>query len=223
MKKALLSASLLVALVGLASLRPPVSQATSNNKGVAGSGNGLTAQAIVVPKITKAAFEKKDLIVEGENFVAGAKLLLNGTKPLKTQNDDTTPSTKLIVKKASKTLPEDEIISLQVKNPDGLVSEAFGFFTGLTLTFHNTINGSSTSFAVGRFFLLNFDDPGFEWQIFNIAHLDDSVEVISFKVPLLPKAQGLFWARQSGGTIIYMRGEQIGQPPFVWQVGLEAR
>lgn len=220
-KKALLLASMLVVL-GLTGLRPAVSRATSHLNGVTGSGNRSTLQ-VIVPKITKATIEKKDLVVEGESFAAGASILFNGTKTLKARNDDVTPGTKLIVKKGRNSLPEDEVVSVQVKNPDGLVSEAIGFFTGLTLTYHNTQDGGGISLRVGQIFLLSFDDPDIGWNIYYAVRLGEVIGEISYRVPQLPNAQGLFFAKQSGLAAFRMEGVTSGRPPFLWLVNLDVQ
>ena len=61
----------------------------------------------------------KKLIVVGENFDPDAVILINGEEQ-KTRNDDQNPGTTLIIK------PGDR---LQVRNPDGPLSEEF-IFTG---------------------------------------------------------------------------------------------
>ena len=60
----------------------------------------------------------------GENFVSGAVILLNGEEQ-KTRNDGQNPQTTLIGKKAGRKIkPGDRV---QVRNPDGTISEAFNF------------------------------------------------------------------------------------------------
>ena len=68
----------------------------------------------------------KKLFLFGENFDPGAVILINGEEQ-KTRNDDQNPETTLIGKKAGKKIkPGDR---LQVRNPDGPLSEEF-IFTG---------------------------------------------------------------------------------------------
>lgn len=221
-KKALVLLTSVLVVLGLTGLRPAVSRARSHPKGVTGSGNRAAAQ-ITSPKITKATIAKKDLIVEGENFAAGASILFNGTRLLKAKNDDVTPSTKLIVKKGRNSLPEDEVVSVQVKNPDGLVSEGIGFFTGLTITYHNTQDGGGISLRVGQIFLLSFDDPDIGWNIYYAVRLGEVIGEISYRVPQLPNAQGLFFAKQSGLAAFRMEGVTSGRPPFLWLVNLDVQ
>src|SRR5262249_52438480 len=113
------------------------------------------------PVISSARIEDEQLIVEGMNFAEGAKILVNGVH-IKTQGGSDDPSKTLIVSKASKRLARDEIVGLQVKNPDGQVSPSFNFFTGLTLNMQNT--QSTVNVPAGRKFLLMFNNPGVFWQ-----------------------------------------------------------
>ena len=87
---------------------------------------GNTFAAVMPPKITMASVAGKKLIVAGENFDPDAVILINGEEQ-KTRNDDQNPGTTLIGKKAGKKIkPGDR---LQVRNPDGPLSEEF-IFTG---------------------------------------------------------------------------------------------
>lgn len=221
-KKPLLLTSILVVLMGLTGLRPAISRATNSLNSPTDPGNRVALQ-LVEPKITKATIVKKDLIVEGENFGDGATLLFNGTKTLKTRNDDVMPGTKLIVRKGRNLLPVDEVVSLQVKNPDGQVSEAIGFFTGLTFTYQNTQNGVSNVLRVGQVFLLSFDDPEIGWSVHDVGRLGEVVDFVNDRVPQLPKAQGLFFAKHTGLAFFRMEGVSSGIPPFLWLVNLEVQ
>ena len=81
---------------------------------------------VSLPKITMASVAGKKLIVVGENFSPDAVILING-EAHKTRNDDQNPQTTLIGKRAGKKIkPGDR---LQVRNPDGPLSEEF-IFTG---------------------------------------------------------------------------------------------
>ena len=77
-------------------------------------------------KITGASVTGKKLVITGENFDSGAVILLDGKKQ-KTANDEQNPSTTLIGKKAGKKIAHGEMVTLQVKNRNGRVSEPFGF------------------------------------------------------------------------------------------------
>jgi N-acetylneuraminic acid mutarotase len=83
--------------------------------------------AAVPPRIIMASVSGKKLIIAGENFDDGAVILINGEKQ-KTRNDDQNPQTTLIGKKAGKKIKQGD--KLQVRNPDGTISQEFTF-TGL--------------------------------------------------------------------------------------------
>jgi hypothetical protein len=73
-----------------------------------------------------ASVAGKNLIVVGENFGPGAVILINGEEH-KTRSDGQSPQTTLIGEKAGKKIkPGDRV---QVRNPDGTLSEEF-IFTG---------------------------------------------------------------------------------------------
>jgi len=79
---------------------------------------------IPIPDIISVSVSGKRLRVLGENFRRGSIILLNGEEQ-KTRNDDQNPQSKLIGKKAGKKIkPGDK---LQVRNPDGFLSEEFTF------------------------------------------------------------------------------------------------
>ena len=76
------------------------------------------------PKIISASVLGKKLILVGENFGDGAVILLNGEEQ-RTKNDGANPFISLIAKSAGKRIkPGDK---LQVRNPDGSVSQEFIF------------------------------------------------------------------------------------------------
>jgi hypothetical protein len=79
------------------------------------------------PRITSARVNKKQLIVTGENFDIGAVLLMDGARVKKTGNDEITPTTDLIAKKAGNQISPGQEVVLQVRNLDGTLSENFAF------------------------------------------------------------------------------------------------
>jgi Lamin Tail Domain len=81
---------------------------------------------VATPVIISAEANGKKLFVSGLNFDDGAVLLLNGEKQ-KTRNDDGTPSTLLIAKKAARDIMPGAIVTLQVRNAAGQVSAEFSF------------------------------------------------------------------------------------------------
>ena len=75
------------------------------------------------PKIIGASVSGKKLFVFGERFLDGAELFINGKKQKKVSNDSETPSTRLVAKKSGTTVRSGDV--LQVRSPDGLVSNEF--------------------------------------------------------------------------------------------------
>jgi N-acetylneuraminic acid mutarotase len=87
-------------------------------------GHNFAAVAFPRPAITMASVKGKKLIITGENFKGGAVILIN-IEERGTRNDDENPKTRLIGKKAGKKIqPGDRV---QVRNPDGTLSEEFIF------------------------------------------------------------------------------------------------
>jgi hypothetical protein len=82
--------------------------------------------AVPLPKVTAASVSGKKLFVDGRSFSDGAKILLDGEQQ-KTANDEASPSTRLIGKKAGKRIASGQTVNLQVRNSDGLVSREFRF------------------------------------------------------------------------------------------------
>jgi hypothetical protein len=81
---------------------------------------------LLLPRITSASVSGKKLIVIGENFAAGAEIILND-KNQKTINDPAGPATRLVAKKAGKKIAVGDNVRLQARNPDGTLSEVFNF------------------------------------------------------------------------------------------------
>ena len=77
-------------------------------------------------KITGASVSGKKLIVTGAGFDNGARLFVDGQQQ-KTANDDQTPSTTLIAKKAGKVIARGQSVTIQVQNSDGTLSNLFPF------------------------------------------------------------------------------------------------
>ncbi|HWP44735.1 MAG TPA: protease inhibitor I42 family protein [Blastocatellia bacterium] len=148
------------------------------------------------PRIVKARIQGKKLIIEGEDFNIGAKIFLNGKK-LKTKNDPAQPSTILIAKKGGKKIRPGTLVALEVKNPGGLRSESFPFFSGLTITLDDV--GKTINLKVGERFMLVLKKPGYEWTT---TIFDQTVIKRVEDASILPGAQGIFQAEQAGATLL---------------------
>jgi hypothetical protein len=77
--------------------------------------------------VSGASISGKRLIVTGQNFDNGAKVYLNGEKQKKTENDEVSPSTILIARKASNLVGAGETVVLQVRNADNTFSNQYSF------------------------------------------------------------------------------------------------
>src|SRR5262245_43462353 len=86
------------------------------------------------PTIAQAFVAGKQLIVIGLGFQSGATVLLDG-KPIGTDNDPTNPTTMLVARKGGKkVVNRGWMVTLQVQNPDGMVSDAFTPIKMVTIT-----------------------------------------------------------------------------------------
>jgi hypothetical protein len=79
------------------------------------------------PEIASAFIEGKKLIVDGKGFENGAALLMDGEKQKKTSNDEGIPARRLIARKSGKRIQPGQSVILQIQNPDGSLSNQFGF------------------------------------------------------------------------------------------------
>ena len=108
------------------SVAPNETTATAPRTGIIGIGARFltVTQAGATVRINNATVSGKKLFVAGENFDAGAVILLNGEKE-KTLFDNQNPRTALIGKNAGKRIkPGDK---LQVRNPNSSLSQEFTF------------------------------------------------------------------------------------------------
>jgi protocatechuate 3,4-dioxygenase beta subunit len=78
------------------------------------------------PTITGATITGKKLVVTGTDFVSGSVILLNG-QGVNSRNDATNPTTVLVVNKAKKRIGSGETVTIQVRNPDGALSNEFAY------------------------------------------------------------------------------------------------
>lgn len=88
----------------------------------------LEVGADLAPSIHSAARSGKQLILTGEKFLEGAQIFINGEKQRKVFVDTLNPATVLVARKAGKFVKPGDI--LQVKNPDGRVSNEFVYQVG---------------------------------------------------------------------------------------------
>jgi protocatechuate 3,4-dioxygenase beta subunit len=88
---------------------------------------GTTPAPSAPPVVTGASISGKHLLVSGANFSNDALVFIDGQKYKKTDNDESSPSTMLIVRKAGKYIATGQTVSIQVMNSDNALSEGFSF------------------------------------------------------------------------------------------------
>lgn len=89
--------------------------------------SGTTPTPSAPPVVSGAYISGKNLIVTGANFDTDAIVYIDGTKFKKTDNDETNPTTMLIVRKAAKQIDQGQAVTIQVMNFDKTLSEGFLF------------------------------------------------------------------------------------------------
>jgi hypothetical protein len=65
--------------------------------------------------------------VTGFNFSEDAIVFIDGQKYKKTDNDESNPSTVLVVRKAGKNLSVGQTVGIQVRNSDNTLSTVFSY------------------------------------------------------------------------------------------------
>jgi len=161
--------------------------------------SAATMQSVPAPKILNVRRDGKRLLVSGESFQMGAKIVVNG-EPQKTRNDADDPTVLLIAKKAGKHLPVDAVITIQVENPAESKSDPFAFFTGLTLTLADA--GKPIHLKVKEQFLLSAKVD----ILYNISVtvLDESIVKKIADVGLPADGQGIYEAQRTGQTNLFV-------------------
>jgi hypothetical protein len=79
------------------------------------------------PIILSASVSGKKLLVSGLNFSEGDSIVVDGARQKKTANDEASPSTLLVGKKAGKLIGRGQTVVLQVRGSDGSLSDPFSF------------------------------------------------------------------------------------------------
>ncbi len=158
-----------------------------------------TIQTDSAPKIFNARMKGQKLILTGENFSQGAVILVNG-EPQKTRNDEDSPSTTLIAKKAGNKIADNAAVSIQVQSANGL-TDKFPFFKGQVVTLDDA--GKPINLRVGDRFLLFLQNGEYE---FSPTALDETIlrKVTDVEIP---GSQGVFEALRSGNTKLTAIGE----------------
>jgi hypothetical protein len=151
------------------------------------------------PRITDARVKGRKLILTGENFGDGAVILVNG-EPQKTRNDEGSPSTILIAKKAGNNIPDGAAVNIQVQSANAL-SEKFPFFKGRVVTLadaNRTINMS-----VGERILLVLIDAPYDF----VPSVVDETILRKVTDVEIAGSKGVYEALRPGSTKLTATGE----------------
>lgn len=156
-------------------------------------------QAQNPPRIIDVRIKGRKLILTGENFADGSVILLNG-EPQKTRNDEDSPTTTLIAKKAGNNIPDGSAVNIQVQSPNGL-SDKFAFFKGRVVTLDDA--DKTINMKVGERILLVLISGFYDFVPSvvdeTILHKVADVEIAGSK--------GVYEALKPGSTMITATGE----------------
>jgi hypothetical protein len=168
------------------------------------------------PNIVYAEWTGKTLVVEGESFADGAAVLIDGQE-FKTSISPASPGF-LYAKKAKKKIAPDQVIQLQVQNPDGKLSNEFTFFSGFVVTFG--FQRSWINLRPGERFLLYLppggEPPATGWTI-TVIGPDPTVLTQTMDNLPIPHAQGFFQAVRPGLVSIEAQGDPLCPPLPAWR------
>jgi hypothetical protein len=167
-----------------------------------------TVQSDTAPRIAHVRVKGKKLILTGENFMQGAVILVDGERQ-KTRNDETSPTTTLIAKKAGNRIPDYATVSIQVQGPNGL-TDKFPFFKGQVITLEEL--GKPILLRVGERFLLSLRKGAYEF----IPSVLDGAILTKVTDVEFQESQGVFEALRAGTTKLVALGEPLcakGTPP----------
>ena len=109
---------------GSANFRTTPGAFQSVNNG--GNSDAFIAKISSPFRITGASIKGKKLFVTGDAFGSGAVIILNREQQM-TENDETSPTTLLVARKAGKKITVGQPVTIQVRNLDGTLSNEFTF------------------------------------------------------------------------------------------------
>src|SRR5262245_17790662 len=152
------------------------------------------------PRITNARVKGRKLILTGENFSDGAVILLNG-EPQKTRNDEDSPSTILIAKKAGNNIPDGAAVNIQVQTTSAL-SDKFLFFKGIVVTLDDA--DKTISMRVGeRILLVLITTNGYDF----VPSVVDETILRKVTDVEIAGSKGVYEALRPGSTKLTATGE----------------
>jgi len=166
---------------------------------VSSSVHASILQSQNAPRITNARVKGRKLILTGENFANGAVILVNG-EPQKTRNDEGSPSTILIAKKAGTNIPDGAAVNIQVDSANAL-SEKFPFFKGRVVTLDDA--NKTINLSVGERILLVLIDGSYD---FVPSVVDETILRKVTDVEIVG-SKGVYEALRPGSTKLTATGE----------------
>ncbi len=98
---------------------------------IAGQVFTLTQSGLPLPAIQNVFIQGKKLFVVGQNFDVGASILVNNSPVNKVSNDPDNPTTILIAKKAGRDIAPGTMVTVQVRNVNGLLTQEYVFTRSL--------------------------------------------------------------------------------------------
>ena len=153
------------------------------------------------PTITSARLEGRRVVVVGEHFGAGACILIDGRRQ-RTEADPADPTRALSVNKSAAQVPIGEVVTVQVRNPDGTSSKEFHFFSGRVVTLKD--NGKTLTVRSGERFLINLRQPPYGWSI---TSQDAGIIQLLRVSTEIADSQGVFRAGRRGKALLSGVGE----------------
>ena len=153
------------------------------------------------PRITLAYLEHKKLVVQGLNFQPGAVVLINGLDERTTADPD--DPAKLIVKKGKKKLAGLTQVDVQVRNPDGQISDGVDMNHPRTVTLAD--NGDTINLSVGDG-LFVYLGTTYDWS-FSAPYDTNVLAPVPGVGTLIVGAQALLVALNPGQTTLTLSGD----------------
>jgi hypothetical protein len=151
------------------------------------------------PRITNARVKGRKLILTGENFADGAVILVNG-EPQKTRNDEGSPSTILIAKKAGTNIPDGAAVNIQVESANA-ISEKFPFFKGRVVTLDDV--NKTINMSVGERILLVLINGAYDF----VPSVVDETILRKVADVEIAGSKGVYEALRPGSTKLTATGE----------------
>jgi hypothetical protein len=162
------------------------------------------------PKVDFADWKGDKLFVYGKQFADGAFVVINGIERRTIRVDSPPPmfpsGQTLMVKKARKKLPAEDLITIKVINPDGVSSEDFIFYSGMTIGF-STNPERQLHLKVGERFLVFYpnDSDAFNalWHISFYNNFPAAIQPDP-TMPFVPRSLGFYQAVGPGNVALHM-------------------